>query len=105
MTFMLTFDLDLDTGQGHIHNFDLLLQQGQGQRSRLRSLPSKIFKTSHIPVKCFRFLSGSSLSMTVPGLTPIMSLIAAVNLLLAGTQSPSLSSLLLLSGVAHVQFS
>ena len=39
---------------------DLLLVQCQGQRSRFRSLPSKIVKTFHIPTKCFHFLISCS---------------------------------------------
>ena len=61
MTSIVTFDLDLNTEQGHIfgsnvdHNDDLLSQQGQGQRSRFRTLLSKIVKTLHVPTKCFHF--------------------------------------------------
>ncbi len=33
--------------------------QGQVQRARFRSLPSKIVKTFYVPTKCFHFLVGT----------------------------------------------
>ncbi len=38
------------------HSDDLLPLQGQGQRSRFRSLPCKIVKTFPVLTKCFHFL-------------------------------------------------
>ncbi len=55
MTLIVTFALDLNMEQGHICH-DLLLPQGQGQRSRFGSLPSKIVQTFPVRTKCFHFL-------------------------------------------------
>ncbi len=38
------------------HSDDLILLQGQGQRSKFRSLPSKIVKTFPVCPKCFHLL-------------------------------------------------
>ena len=47
------------------HRDGLLLLQGQGQRSKFRSLPSRIVEMFHVPTKCFHFLYTTNVRMCI----------------------------------------